>query len=69
VDWNATRARLDQLGALSFRVDKLPGGSHRVTLLLPTANSERTRQIETVAASEEAAVRQALEQATGPRHP
>jgi hypothetical protein len=63
LDWNATRAKLDQLGALSFRVDKLGGGSHRVTLLLPTPNPQRTRHIETTAASEAAAVQLAMEQA------
>jgi len=63
LDWNAARAKLDQLGALSFRVDKLASGSHRVTLLLPTQSRDRTRQIETSAESEAAAVQMALEQA------
>jgi hypothetical protein len=63
VDWNAVRARLDRLGALSFRVDHLPGGDRRVTFLMPTSSPNRTRQIETIAASEAAAVQLALEQA------
>ncbi len=63
LDWNAIRQRLQQLGALSFRVDQLAAGGHRVTFLLPTADPRRTRQIETTAASEAAAVQLALERA------
>jgi hypothetical protein len=63
VDWNDTRDRLARLGALSFRLDKLPQGNCRVTFLLPTRQPQRTHEIEAMAATEAAAVRLALAQA------
>lgn len=40
VDWNATHARLRQLGATGFHLDHLPGGVTRVTVVLPTNPSD-----------------------------
>jgi hypothetical protein len=63
VDWNSTRARLNQMGALSFNLVKLPGGTHRMVITLPTSNPNQTRLIEVEAQGEATAVATALHQA------
>ena len=63
VDWNQTHARLQQLGALGFHLDRLPDGSTRVTLLLPARQAGRSQQVECLAVSDAAAVAAALERA------
>jgi hypothetical protein len=62
-DWNQVRGRMAQLGVLSFRVDRLANGSYRATFFLPTGQAERTHLVEASAASEEAALAGALQQA------
>ena len=62
VDWNVTRARLNQLGGTSFRVDALGSQGYRFTILLRTSQPGRLHEIETTAATEAVAVAVALEQ-------
>jgi hypothetical protein len=62
LDWNMAHARMQRLGALGFRVDRLAQGQVRVTLTLPAAD-QRAHQIEVVADTEAAAVTAALETA------
>lgn len=62
VDWNATHARLRQLGAVAFHLDRV-GQGYRVTCLLPAGREGVTHQIESEAANEAAAVQQALQRA------
>jgi hypothetical protein len=62
-DWSAAHHRLDHLGAVCFRLDKLPQGSSRVTCLLPTAQPGRTHHVEAEAPTDAEAVRLALERA------
>ena len=61
VDWNVTRDRLNRLGALHFAVTKLPAGAYRIAFELPTTQPGRTHHIEAEAATEGAAVCQALD--------
>jgi hypothetical protein len=63
VDWNAARARLNQLGAVSFNVNRLASGSYRMVVTLPTANPSQNYLVEVVAESEAVAVTTALERA------
>jgi hypothetical protein len=61
--WNATRARLQALGAVSFQADQLADGAWRFSCLLPTTQAGQTHRIEAQAATETEAVRIALERA------
>jgi hypothetical protein len=63
VDWNATRNRLNQLGATTFRGDNLGPEGFRVTFLMRTSQPGRLHQIETIGQTEAAAVQIALDQA------
>jgi hypothetical protein len=63
VDWNSTRSRLNQMGALSFNLVKLPGGTHRMVITLPTTDPNRSRLVEVEAEGEAAAVATALQKA------
>ncbi len=62
LDWNAARARLDLLGA-SFSVTRLPTGSYRMVITLPTANAAQAQLVEVEADSEAVAVSTALARA------
>jgi len=61
VDWNVTRDRLNRLGAVRFSVAKLSEGAYRIAFELPTTQPGRTHHIEAEAATEGAAVCQALD--------
>lgn len=63
VDWNRARQRLQHLGALSFRVDKVGPAGYRVTFLLPTRQANSTHCIEAAAPTEATAMCLALERA------
>jgi hypothetical protein len=60
LDWNATFARLRQLGALGWQSGKLPQGGYRFTCLLPTGQPNCSRHVEATGATEAEAVRLAL---------
>jgi len=63
VDWNLTRQRLQQMGALTFQLDRLPDDGRRFSITLPTAETGKTHMIQGNGATEAEAVRQALERA------
>lgn len=63
LDWNHTHARLQELGALGFHLDRMAQGSVRVTFYLPAGAGGRTRLIEAEAADDAQAVALALRQA------
>ena len=60
VDWNATFARLRQLGAVGWQSGMLPQGGYRFTCLLPTGQPNCSRHVEATGATEAEAVRLAL---------
>jgi hypothetical protein len=62
-DWLPGYRRLLDLGAYSFRIDRIPSGGFQITCLLPAAQTQRVRRIETQAATEAEAVRLAVEEA------
>jgi hypothetical protein len=61
-DWNDVRARLQRLGVLSFRLDRLEQGGHRVIFLLPAGPSQH-QHVEATGVTESAAVLLALHHA------
>ncbi|MCI0377730.1 MAG: hypothetical protein L0215_09000 [Gemmataceae bacterium] len=63
LDWNQAHARLQQLGALGFHLDRLPQGGFRATFYLPSPQRQSTQLVEAVAQTEAAAVAAALERA------
>jgi hypothetical protein len=63
-DWLPGYRQLLDMGAYSFRIDRLPAGAgFQITCLLPAGQAQRVRRIETQAASEAEAVRLAVEEA------
>jgi hypothetical protein len=62
VDWDDLRSRLQRMGALSFRVDRVDEGGFRVMFLLPGSASGH-QVVEAVGVTEHAAVQMALRQA------
>lgn len=60
--WEAAHRRLRQLGAICYRLDRLPQG-YRFTCLLPTASETRSHRVEAQAATEAEAVLLVLDQA------
>jgi len=60
IDWETTRNRLRELGAVSFQLDTLPDGSCRFVCQLATAEFGQTQGIEARATTEAEAVREAL---------
>ncbi|MFO0867138.1 MAG: hypothetical protein U0744_21280 [Gemmataceae bacterium] len=62
VDWNATHARLRQLGVTGFHLDRT-GEGFRVTCLIPASRTGQTHQIESEAGTEAAAVQFAIQRA------
>jgi hypothetical protein len=61
VDWNVTRDRLEGLGAIGFKLAKLPDGVYRVAFVLPSSRAGHLHQVEAEAATEGNAVCQALD--------
>jgi hypothetical protein len=59
VDWAATRKKLQELGAVSFRLDQLPAGRARFQVWLPT----QAAAVQADGASEADAVRDCLDRA------
>lgn len=62
VDWNATHARLRELGVTGFHLDRVSQG-FRVTCLIPASRAGQTHQIESEAPNEAAAVQYAIQRA------
>jgi hypothetical protein len=62
-DWAAVHRRLERLGAVCFRLDQLPQGSHRASCLLPTDRPGHTHHIEAEAATAAEAVQLAVARA------
>jgi hypothetical protein len=63
VDWNQVHARLDRLGVVNFRRDRLPQGGFRVTFTLPGAAALPGGQVEATGDTEASAVLAALQRA------
>lgn len=63
LDWNDAVARLQRVGASGFRLDPLPQGGARFSVVLPTADPGRTRTLEAVGRTETDAVLDVLRQA------
>jgi hypothetical protein len=61
-DWSALGARLQELGATGFHLDRA-GQGYRFTLLMPGDRPGLTRRIDAVAATESEAIRLGLEKA------
>lgn len=59
VDWAATRKKLQELGAVSFRLDQLPAGRARFQVWLP----DQSAAVQADGASESEAVRDCLDRA------
>jgi hypothetical protein len=51
-DWNETRRKLDQLGAVCLQLEKLTDGGFRFSCLLPTSRPQFTHRIDAVAFTE-----------------
>jgi len=67
LDWNATHAQLNRLGAVSVQLVRLPCGRYRFTFVLPTADPQRSRHVEATGATETEAVHAALAHVTAMR--
>lgn len=61
IDWNATHARLRQMGAVGFHLDHLPGNVTRVTVLMPSGQPGQSQPVEVIASTEAAAIATLLE--------
>lgn len=64
-DWARTRARLQELGAVSFQLERLPAGGYRFACWLPRGTGAGDERIDAQAGSEAEAVRLCLERAAG----
>ena len=62
-DWTVFHRRLQELGVVTFQVDRLNADVYQFTCLLPTAEAGRTHRIEAHGATEGEAVRRALDEA------
>jgi len=62
VDWTAVRGRLQQLGAVSFSLDRLSTGDYRFSCLLPRV-AGGTERLDGVSPTEGEAVRLCLDKA------
>jgi hypothetical protein len=62
-DWNATRLRLHDMGALKFNLEQPAPNAYRFTILLPTALESKTFEVEGVGATETEAMHMALDRA------
>jgi hypothetical protein len=63
VDWNATRARLQQLGGIGLQLAQLGDGSFRVAFVMLTNQVNCYHNIEATAATEAEAVSAAISRA------
>lgn len=63
VDWTAAHARLQQLGASSFQIDRRSSGEWHICCLLTNSASAKCRRIEATAGTDGEAVQAVLEQA------
>jgi hypothetical protein len=62
-DWTAIHRRMQELGVISFQMDRLNADVFQITCLLPTAEVGRTHRIEAHGTTEAEAVRCALDEA------
>ncbi len=62
-DWTTIHKRLQELGVVTFQVDRLSADVVQFTCLLPTADPGKTRRIEAHGATEAEAARRALDEA------
>ena len=63
-DWPTARAKLDQLGATTYRLEKVPEGGFRFVCALPYPNDPtRQRQFEARAHTEQEAISAVLQRA------
>jgi len=62
-DWTAIHKRMQDLGVVSFQMDRLNADVFQITCLLPTAEAGRTHRIEAHGATEAEAMRCALDEA------
>jgi len=62
-DWTAIHRRMQDLGVISFQMDRLNADVFQITCLLPTAEAGCTHRIEAHGATEAEAVRCALDEA------
>jgi hypothetical protein len=62
-DWTAIHRRMQELGVVSFQMDRLNAEVYQITCLLPTAEAGRTHRIEAHGTTEAEAVRCALDEA------
>ena len=62
-DWTAIHRRMQELGVVSFQMDRLNADVFQITCLLPTAEAGHTHRIEAHGATEAGAVRCALDEA------
>jgi hypothetical protein len=63
LDWTDAHRRLERLGAVGFRLDKLEAGGCHFACLLPTRQPGLTHRVEADAATSAEAVRLVLGQA------
>lgn len=63
VDWNVVHTRLQEMGAISSQVRRVPEGGFRFTCLLPTGQADQARRVEADGTTEVEAARLALAQA------
>ena len=63
VDWTATRKRLQDLGALTFFMDRPSDHAYRFAITLPTTHPGTTNRVEGQGATEAEAVQDALAKA------
>jgi hypothetical protein len=63
LDWNATRKRLQDLGALSFQLERPAADAYRFTITLPTAQLGKPYHVEGAGGTEVEAVQAALAKA------
>jgi hypothetical protein len=63
VDWAEIHRRMDRLGPISVRQEKLAAGGYRVTMLLPRDKADHSQPVNAEAATLPLALNQALERA------
>jgi hypothetical protein len=67
LDWSSLGGRLQQVGATGCHMDRVAGGGFRFTCWLPGAQAGVSQRVEATAATEDEAVRLALERAAQAR--
>jgi hypothetical protein len=63
VDWNATRERLNHLGAIGLQMVQMTDGSYRIAFVMRTNQADHVHHIEATAATEAEAVALAMTRA------